>query len=81
MDAWQLTSNMRAGLPSRWTTADKTSSGYCGSTNDTGIVYGPNGQSLLLSVMKRSQVLSPNTDPLRPLTADVARSVLPWLTG
>jgi beta-lactamase class A len=31
--------------------------------------------------MTRSQALNPNADPLRPLIAEVTRSVMPWLTG
>lgn len=73
--------SIRAGLPAGWTTADKTGTGDYGSTNDIGIAYGPNGERVLLSLMTRSQ--SPNLDanPLRPLIAEVTRSVLPWLTG
>jgi beta-lactamase class A len=54
---------------------------FQGSTNDIGIAYGPDDQRVLLSVMTRSQALNPNADPLRPLIAEVTRSVLPWLTG
>ena len=76
-----VTSTMRAGLPPGWTTADKTGTGDYGSTNDIGIAYGPNGQRVLLSLMTRSQSPNPDAEPLRPLIADVTRSVLPWLTG
>lgn len=75
------TSSVRAGLPSGWTTADKTGSGDYGSSNDVGIAYGPNGQQVLFSVMTRSRTPNPNADSLRPLIADVAKSVLPWLLG
>jgi hypothetical protein len=51
---------MRAGLPSGWTSADKTGNGDYGSTNDVGIAYGPQRQRLLLSMMTRSQVNDPN---------------------
>ena len=76
-----VTSSVRAGLPPGWTTADKTGTGDYGSTNDIGIAYGPNGQRVLLSLMTRSQSPSQDADPLQPLIAEVARSVLPWLTG
>ncbi|MGO8771869.1 MAG: class A beta-lactamase [Mycobacterium sp.] len=76
-----VTSTMRAGLPPAWTTADKTGTGDYGSTNDIGVAYGPDGQRVLLSLMTRSQSANQNADPLRPLIAEVTRSVLPWLTG
>ncbi|CPR12506.1 beta-lactamase class A [Mycobacterium bohemicum DSM 44277] len=76
-----VTSTMRAGLPAGWTTADKTGTGDYGSTNDVGIAYGPDGQRVLLSLMTRSQAPDQNADPLRPLIAEVTRTVLPWLTG
>ncbi len=76
-----VTSTMRAGLPPGWTTADKTGTGDYGSTNDVGIAYGPDGQRVLLSLMTRSQSPNPDADPLRPLIAEVTRSVLPWLTA
>lgn len=75
------TSTMRAGLPAGWTTADKTGTGDYGSTNDVGIAYGPNGERVLLALMTRSQPANPDADPLRPLIAEVTRSVLPWLNG
>ncbi len=76
-----VTSSMRAGLPSGWTTADKTGTGDYGSTNDIGIAYGPNGQRVLLALMTRSQSPNQDAEPLRPLIAEVTRSVLPWLIG
>ncbi len=72
---------IRAGLPSGWTTADKTGTGAYGSTNDIGLAYGPHGERVLLSVMTRSQSTNPHADPLRSLVAEVTRSALPWLTG
>ncbi len=41
-----VTSSMRAGLPPGWTTADKTGSGDFASTNDVGIVFGPDGERI-----------------------------------
>jgi beta-lactamase class A len=83
LDQWMrdnVTSSMRAALPPGWTTADKTGAGDYGSTNDIGMVYGPNGQRVLLSLMTRSQSANSGADALRPLIAEVAGSVLPWLT-
>lgn len=76
-----VTSSMRAGLPPGWTTADKTGTGDYGSTNDIGIAYGPDGRRVLLSLMTRAQAPNPDAGPLRPLIAEVATAVLPWLTG
>lgn len=76
-----VTSSMRAGLPPGWTTADKTGTGDYGSTNDVGMVYGPNGQRASLSLMTRSQSANRDADALRPLIVEVTKSVLGWLTG
>jgi beta-lactamase class A len=76
-----VTSSMRAGLPPGWVTADKTGSGDYGSTNDIGMVYGPAGQRLLLSLMTRSQSANSDADALRPLIAEVTRLVLAGLSG
>lgn len=76
-----VTSSMRAGLPPGWTTADKTGSGDYGSTNDIGMVYGPHGQRVLLSLMTRSQSANSDAGALRPLIVEVTRLVLGWLSG
>lgn len=76
-----VTSSMRAGLPPGWTSADKTGSGDYASTNDIGMVYGPAGQRVLLSLMTRSQSANSDADALRPLIVDVTKSVLGWLIG
>jgi beta-lactamase class A len=71
---------MRAGLPSGWTSADKTGNGDYGSTNDVGIAYGPQRQRLLLSMMTRSQVNDPNAQNMRPLIGELTTLVLPWVS-
>jgi beta-lactamase class A len=71
----------RAGLPSGWSTADKTGTGDYGSTNDVGMVYGPGGQRVLLSLMTRSRAPNQDADALRPLIVEVTKPVLGWLTG
>lgn len=76
-----VTSSMRAGLPPGWITADKTGSGDYGSTNDVGMVYGPSGQRVSLSLMTRSQSADVDADGLRPLIAEVTKSVLGCLAG
>lgn len=75
------TSSLRAGLPPRWTSADKTGSGDYGSTNDVGIVYGPDSRRAVLSIMTRSQTDDPNADALRPLIGEVTTLVLPYLSA
>jgi beta-lactamase class A len=73
------TSSMRAGLPDGWTSADKTGNGDYGSTNDVGIVYGPDGRRVLLSVMTRSRTDDPKAPNNRPLIGEVTTLVMPWL--
>lgn len=75
------TSSIRAGLPPGWTSADKTGSGDYGSTNDVGIVYGPDGRRVLLSIMTRSQANDPKAVGLRPLIGELAALVLPYLSA
>lgn len=70
------TSSMRTGLPPGWTSADKTGSGDYASTNDVGVVYGPDRQRLLLSVMTRTAGLDPQAPDLRPAIGDVAAAVM-----
>jgi beta-lactamase class A len=74
------TSTVRAGLPTGWTTADKTGTGDYGSTNDVGIAYGPTGQRLLLSIMTRSAADDPNAPSLRRLIGELTPLVLATLT-
>uniref|UniRef100_UPI0011820C68 serine hydrolase n=1 Tax=Mycobacterium tilburgii TaxID=44467 RepID=UPI0011820C68 len=74
------TSSMREDLLPGWSSADKTGTGDYGSTNDVGMVYGPAGQRILVSIMARSQSANPDAAALRPLIADVTRSVLAWLS-
>jgi beta-lactamase class A len=73
------TSSMRAGLPTGWTSADKTGSGDYGSTNDVGVAYGPAGQRVLLAIMTRSQVNDPKAQNLRPLVGELTTLVIPEL--
>lgn len=74
------TSSMRAGLPTGWTTADKTGSGDYGTTNDVGIAYGPAGERLLLSFMTRSASDDPDAEGFRPMIGEIAAVVVPALT-
>ncbi len=72
---------MRAGLPPGWTTADKTGSGDYGTTNDSGVAYGPDGTRLLLTIMTRTQSADPEAEGLRPLIGELAALALPHLVG
>jgi beta-lactamase class A len=74
------TSSMRAGLPPGWTTADKTGSGDYASTNDVGLVFGPNGERILLAIMTRTQSDDAKAQALRQLIAEVTTLVLPEVT-
>lgn len=73
--------SMRAGLPTGWTSADKTGAGDYASTNDVGIAYGPAGERILLSIMTRTRSDNPSAAALQPLIADVTALVLPGLLG
>ncbi|KQY09761.1 class A beta-lactamase [Mycobacterium sp. Root135] len=75
------TSSLRAGLPEGWTSADKTGGGSYGSTNDVGVVYGPDGRRALLSIMTRSRTDDPDAHDLRSLVAEVTTLVLPYLSA
>lgn len=75
------TSSLRAGLPSGWTSADKTGSGDYGTTNDVGVVYGPDGQRVLLAFMTRSRTDDPKAQNLRPMIGELATLVLPYVSG
>jgi beta-lactamase class A len=75
------TSSLRAGLPSGWTSADKTGGGSYGSTNDVGVVYGPDGRRAVLSIMTRSQADDPDAHDLRSLVGEVTKLVLPYLSA
>ena len=75
------TSSLRAGLPAGWTSADKTGGGSYGSTNDVGVVYGPDGRRAVLSIMTRSRTDDPEAHDLRSLVAEVTTLVLPYLSA
>lgn len=76
-----VTSSMRSGLLPGWTCADKTGSGDYGSTNDIGMVYGPDGRRVILSIMTRSQSPNPKAPNLRPLVTEIAKFAVPYVIG
>lgn len=63
----------RAGLPTGWTSADKTGAGDFGSTNDAGLLIGPAGQRIIMVVLTRSRDDVPDTQPLNDAIADTVR--------
>jgi len=75
------TSALRAGLPAGWNSADKTGSGDYGTSNDVGVLFGPNGQRVLLAIMVRSRSADAEVATLRPLVAPITAAVLPALLG
>lgn len=75
------TSSMRAGLPPGWASADKTGSGDYGVTNDVGVVYGPDGQRLLLAFLTRAQAPDPEAESVRPMIGDLAALLVGHLTA
>jgi beta-lactamase class A len=81
---WMLanqTSSMRVGLSPGWTSADKTGGGDYGSTNDVGLVMGPDGQRVMVAVMIRSTGDNPEAPGYRPLVGEVTKAVLADVTG
>lgn len=84
LEDWMLgnvTSRMRPVLPPGWTSADKTGTGDFASTNDIGMVYGPNGERILLAIMTRTRSDDPEAPALAQLVADVTTLALPTLRG
>jgi beta-lactamase class A len=75
------TSSLRSGLPAGWTSADKTGSGDYGTANDVGVVFGPDGQRVLLAIMTRSRSADAGAPSVRPLVGPIAALVLPALLG
>ncbi|BBX07928.1 class A beta-lactamase [Mycolicibacterium aichiense] len=66
----------RAGLPTGWTSADKTGAGSFGSTNDAGLLSGPNGQRIIMAVLTRSRDDEPDAPPLNNAIAETVRLTL-----
>lgn len=72
---------IRAGLPPGWTVADKTGTGDYGSANDVGVVFGPNGERLVLAVMTRTRSDDPKASPAEALIAETTALAVPFLLG
>lgn len=79
LEDWMLanqTSSMRAGLPTGWTSADKTGGGGYGTTNDVGVAIAPDGQRLMTSIMTRSAADDPEAPGNRALIGELAGLVV-----
>lgn len=63
----------RAGLPGGWTSADKTGAGDFGSTNDAGLLIGPEGQRIAIAVLTRSRDDRPDAEPFNDAIAEAVR--------
>nr|WP_308213905.1 serine hydrolase [Mycolicibacterium crocinum] len=63
----------RAGLPAGWTSADKTGAGSFGSTNDAGLLSGPDGQRIIMAVLTRSRHDRPDAQPFNDAIAETVR--------
>ena len=66
----------RAALPAGWTSADKTGAGDYGSTNDSGLLIGPAGQRLMVTVLTRSRDGREKVPPLNDAVAETVRVTL-----
>jgi beta-lactamase class A len=66
----------RAALPTGWTSADKTGAGDYGTTNDSGLLIGPAGQRLMVTVLTRSRDGREKVPPLNDAVAETVRVTL-----
>ncbi|MFJ4095754.1 class A beta-lactamase [Kitasatospora sp. NPDC089913] len=78
LTTWLLTNTtgtdrLRAGLPSTWTTAEKTGTGNYGTTNDAGVTRPPTGGPIVLTVLSTQHIAAAPAD--EPLVAEAARLV------
>ncbi|RMB79223.1 class A beta-lactamase [Rhodococcus sp. SBT000017] len=66
----------RAGVPDRWTSADKTGTGSFGVSNDAGLLLGPDGQKILLIVLSTTTSGVEDSSAMNALVADATRTVV-----
>lgn len=71
------TSAIRPALPPGWASADKTGSGDYGTTNDVGVLYGPEGRRVVLAIMTRTAGDDPTAPNNRALIGEITSAVLP----
>ena len=62
---------MRAGLPSGWTSADKTGAGDFATLNDVGVVWDTSGRPLVLSILTDTATGQADAPSVNELIADV----------
>ncbi|NMN94628.1 class A beta-lactamase [Antrihabitans stalactiti] len=67
---------IRAGLPAEWTSADKTGGGDYGATNDAGLLTGPAGQRVMITILTRTATNRRESDPLNDLIAATTAAAL-----
>jgi beta-lactamase class A len=65
----------------RLANADLTIRRVHGRDADIGMVYGPDGRRVILSVMTRSQLPDLKAPNLRPHVTEVARFAVPYVIG
>jgi beta-lactamase class A len=65
---------LRAGLPPGWRCGDKTGSGERGSTNDIGVIWSPQGASVLVTVYLTETTAA--SEARNSTIADVARAIV-----
>ena len=74
------TARFRAGIPSQWTSADKTGTGSYGVSNDAGLLRGPDGQRILLVVLSATASGAEDSPAMNALVADATRTVVDQLS-
>ena len=72
-DTQTSAARFRAGVPDRWTTADKTGTGSYGVSNDAGLLLGPDGQRILLVVLSTTTSGVEDAPAMNALVADATR--------
>jgi beta-lactamase class A len=70
----------RAGLRAARSSADKTGSGDYGTTNDAGMVFGPDGQRFMLTVLTQSRSGDPHAAALNSLVAEATSKAVSSMT-
>ncbi|MBY4131059.1 class A beta-lactamase [Rhodococcus fascians] len=74
------TARFRSGVPSQWTSSDKTGTGSYGVSNDAGLLLGPDGQRILLVVLSVTASGAEDSPAMNALVADATRTVVDQLS-